>query len=162
MTSIRWARAEDAADLADVHIETWQVAYEGILPGPFLLGLDRERRRAWWRRTLGEGARVHVAGDDGVIGFCHAGASHDAGWGEVFAIYVHPSHWGTGVGRDLLGAAEEQLRDDGFERALLWVLEQNVRGCRFYERQGWTRGKPVRIEEIGGAQVTELRYETYL
>jgi GNAT superfamily N-acetyltransferase len=155
----RWAIVDDAPALAEVHVATWRRAYKGIFSDEFLDSLDRERRERWWHRFIADGARVHVVGDDRVVGFCHAGVSDEAGWGEVFAIYVHPSHWGLGLGRELLHAGQETIAESGLHRALLWVLEANRRGRAFYERQGWEVGKPFRVEEIGGVQVTEVRYE---
>lgn len=159
---LRRATVGDAEALAEVHVRSWQAAYTGIFPEEFLDSLDRERRARWWRRFIGDGATVHVSEVDDVVGFCTAGDSDDDGWGEVFAIYVLPEHWGAGHGRELLMAGESGLAAAGHERALLWVLEANGRGRRFYERQGWTAGRPIRVEEIGGIQVTELRYEKRL
>jgi ribosomal protein S18 acetylase RimI-like enzyme len=157
---LRWAVPDDADDLADVHVASWQGAYRGILPDEYLAGLDRASRARWWRGFIVDGARVHVVvTDTSVVGFCHAADSDDEGWGEVFSIYVHPDHWGAGHGRSLLAAGEAGLANAGHRRALLWVLEDNDRGRRFYERQGWAVGSHFRIEEIGGVQVTELRYE---
>lgn len=155
----RWAVVEDASALADVHVSTWQRAYRGIFPDEFLDSLDRDRREAWWRRFISGGARVHVIDDGRVVGFCHAGESDESGWGEVFSIYVQPSHWGLGLGRELLLAGQRTISEQGLSRALLWVLEANRRGRVFYERQGWIVGKPIRVEDIGGTQVTEFRYE---
>lgn len=159
MSLVRWAIADDASGLAEVHVVAWQSAYRGILPGEFLAGLDRDARTRWWHSFIEGGGRVHVADADGVVGFCLADTSADEGWGEILAIYVHPDHWGQGHGRELIRAGMSTLAAKGHERALLWVLEANERGRRFYERQGWTVGKPIRVEEIGGVQVTELRYE---
>ena len=77
----------------------------------------------------------------------------------MYAIYVHPSQWGEGHGTELLSAAERALSGMGFERALLWVLEQNHQAREFYERRGWVLGRPIKLEEIGGTQVTEVRYQ---
>lgn len=156
---LRWATVDDAEDLADVHVTTWQRAYAGMFPDEYLAGLDREARTGWWRRFIEDGAKVHVADDGDVVGFCHADSSDEEGWGEIFAIYVHPDHWGDGHGHELLVAGESTLVTKGHDRALLWVLEHNHRGRRFYVRHGWDVGKPIRVEEIGGVQVTELRYE---
>lgn len=140
---------------------TWQEAYRGIFPDEFLSGLDVEARRRWWRGRLEDGARVPVIGEP-VIGFCFVGDADDEGWGEVYAIYVHPDRWREGVGNRLLEAGSALLREMGHRRALLWVLRDNPRARGFYESQGWRLGKPMRVEEIGGAQVTEVRYETDL
>lgn len=159
---VRWANVADAASLADVQVSSWQRAYQHIFPESFLNGLDRRARTRWWRSHIGGGARVAVNEGESVVGFCTFGASNEEDWGEIFAIYVHPDHWGRGHGYDLLLAGEGALAEQDHRRALLWVLEANERGRRFYERQGWAVGKPVRIEEIGGVQVTELRYEKTL
>jgi GNAT superfamily N-acetyltransferase len=161
---IRRARPDDAGGLARAHVSSWQAAYRGMIDQAFLDSLDVVARSAWWERALAREANlVHVGEVDGVIeGFCLVGASSEEGWGEVYAIYVTPEHWGVGMGRDLLGAGESTLAGAGFERAMLWVLDRNVRGRRFYERQGWSLGAPFRIESIGGADVTEVRYEKAL
>jgi GNAT superfamily N-acetyltransferase len=160
---IRRAMPMDAERLAVVHVETWRSTYRGILGDGYLAALDVEARARWWTRVIADGAIVHVADvDDEPVGYCWVGSSADTGWGEVIAIYVHPDHWGQGHGRQLLGAGEMSLRDEGHGNALLWVLAANRRARDFYERQGWRASKPLRIEEIGGTQVTEVRYETAL
>ena len=160
---IRPARVSDAAELASVHIATWQHTYQGIFPEKFLSGLDVETRTSWFARRIESGSILVVAyDDDDLAGFAFVGESVDKGWGEVFAIYVLPEVWGNGHGFELLGAAEIKLSAAGFDRALLWVFKTNTRARSFYERQGWKLGKPLRIEEIGGVQVTEVRYERVL
>lgn len=162
--TVRAPRPRDAPGLAAVHIETWQHAYDGIFPEDFLQNLDREGRRSWFEsRIERNGGDLLVSDDgDGPVGFCLFGHSGDQGWGEVYAIYVHPDHWGEGHGAALLSAAEEALSQSGFQRALLWVLEQNRQARGFYEKRGWVLGRPIRIEEIGDTQVTEVRYERSL
>lgn len=157
---IRLAGPDDAGPLAGVQVETWRHAYRGILADDYLDAMDPSGRDRWWRRRIEQGATVLVAeAGDGLAGFCWVGPSGDEGWGEVYAIYVHPERWGKGHGRRLIRAGESSLRRSGFSRALLWVLEENRRARDFYERQGWRMGKPFRIEEIGGTQVAEVRYE---
>lgn len=148
--------------MADIHIASWQAAYRGVFPSEFLDGLDRKSRATWFRKALSDEQHILVAPDSSPAGFCWVGASQDQGWGEVFAIYVHPSEWGTGTGRDLLRAGAEELAFQGFERACLWVLDSNTRARSFYERQGWMLARRVKLEEIAGVQVTEVRYEADL
>ena len=161
--TVRPPRPGEARALAEIHIETWRKAYSHIFPKEFLAGLDLDRRERWFDGQIGrgEGLVVAEAGTE-PAGFCFFGDSSDQDWGEVFAIYVHPDHWGMGHGNRLLRAAERGLAEGSHRRALLWVLEENRRARHFYERQGWVLGKPIRIEEIGGIQVTEVRYERFL
>jgi ribosomal protein S18 acetylase RimI-like enzyme len=158
---VRVAVPADAGGIARVHIASWQVAYEGVFSHDFLGSLDPEVRTGWWEALLLRGERITYVADaeGGVAGFCLIGSSDDAGWGEIFAIYVDPAHWDQGMGWALLAAGELQLAEAGFERALLWVLDRNYRARAFYERQGWVKGRPIRLETIGGTEITEVRYE---
>lgn len=161
---IRRAEARDAPALARVHVMSWRAAYPGLLDQGFLDSLDLDAREEWWQRALGRKANlVSVAEVDGrVEGFCLAAESTTEGWGEIYSLYVTADHWGQSLGRGLLGVGERDLAGAGFEEALLWVLEGNTRARDFYERQGWSKGKPIRLEEIGGRPVTEVRYEKSL
>lgn len=141
---------------------SWQTAYVGILPAAFLDELDREGREGWFRDRIPRGGMYVSGEEDHLVGYCWVGPSDAAGWGEVYAVYVHPASWGRGHGRALMTIAEEELMQRGFHQTLLWVLEGNRRARAFYESQGWARGRPIRLEEIGGVQVTEIRYEKRL
>lgn len=93
-----------------------------------------------------------------MVGFASCGEGRDpVGEGELYAIYALPEAWGSGVGSALMTAALEALRANGFATASLWVLEDNPRARRFYEREGWTRGGR-REEEVLGIPITEVGY----
>jgi ribosomal protein S18 acetylase RimI-like enzyme len=57
--------------------------------------------------------------------------------GEILAIYVHPAHQRTGLGRALLDAAITELTRRGMTEVRLWVLAENGPAQRFYERHGF-------------------------
>ena len=63
-------------------------------------------------------------------------------------LYVVPERWGTGLADVLHDRALEVVRDLGSERCHLWVLEDNARARRFYERRGWRENG-----EIAGRRV---------
>ena len=159
---IRRARVDDAEALGLLHVRSWQVGYRGVLDSEFLDGLDVQARVKWFRRVIAIDTPVLVADvHGGPVGFSMVGEARadDDAWGEIFSIYVDPDSWGQGHGHRLMISAEASMRDQGFDRALLWVVESNTRARDFYERQGWVLGRPIRLEEIGGSQVTEVRYE---
>ncbi len=167
--SVRPATAEDADAIGRVQVETWRVAYRGLMPDDVIAGFDVEARRRLWREGLARvprpGSATFVAELDGeVVGFASVGRSRDdeaEPEGELYAIYLHPSRWGRGIGRALLERAEESMRAFGFERAILWVLEGNERGERFYRAAGWEcDGR--KLERFQGAEVAELRYRKAL
>ena len=78
---------------------------------------------------------------------------------EVWAIYVRPVFWCTGVGRQLWLAAWQQMQTEGYTTASLWVIADNARAIRFYERAGFVaEGGSGKACEIGGTTVREVRY----
>ena len=126
---VRPARREDAAAIADVHVRTWQAAYEHVF-GAERLARIGDGRRAQWEEWLADPQavwRVFVADEAGrVVGFASVGDSRDEpGKGELFAIYVLPEAWGSGAGSALMTAALEALCS--YSSATLWVLEDNPR-----------------------------------
>jgi GNAT superfamily N-acetyltransferase len=158
---IRPARPEDAAAVAEVHVRTWQAAYEHVFGGERLATIDNPERRARWERWLEAGERVWVAEPEGrVVGFAWIGDSRDvaaADEGELFAIYVLPEAWGSGAGAALMGAALPALRER-YPTSILWVLEDNPRARRFYEREGWSLDGGRKEDTFLGVEVTEVRY----
>jgi ribosomal protein S18 acetylase RimI-like enzyme len=162
---IRDATKDDAAAVARVHVESWRAAYREHMPPELLAGLSVERRTEGWRELLGNpGSPTLVAELDGeIVGFAGFGPSRDTeGEAELYAIYLDPARFGTGVGRALMDAALERLRALGYEDAILWVLDGNERAERFYERAGWRREEVLKTEEFGGTPVREVRYRRRL
>jgi GNAT superfamily N-acetyltransferase len=163
MVTVRPATVADAAAIGRLHVRAWQAAYRGHMPDTYLDGLRAEERAAYWERALRRQDRrgvILVAEQAGeVIGFATAGPSPDPeGAGELFAINLDPDHWGTGAGRVLLEAAQEELDRMGFAESVLWVLTGNARARRFYERAGWTADGTERRDEVFGVTVAEVRY----
>jgi GNAT superfamily N-acetyltransferase len=163
---VRRARPEDAAAVAEVHLRTWQAAYEHIFGADRLAELDLERRRRGWQRALEErsGEPVFLAEQDGrVVAFASVGPNRDEpGEGELYAIYALPSAWGSGAGPELMRESLAALRGLGYRAAILWVLEDNPRARRFYEREGWQLDGTRREGEHLGVATAEVRYRTAL
>jgi ribosomal protein S18 acetylase RimI-like enzyme len=164
---VRPARLDDAAAIAAVHVRTWQAAYEHVFGSERLAAIDLPAREEIWRRRLAVPEQRHlvlVAEDDGsVVGFASCGESRDAaGEAELYAIYVLPEAWGSGAGPLLMAAALSGLRKNGFGTARLWVLDDNPRAQRFYEREGWARDGGRREEEFLGVTITEVSYRIEL
>ena len=133
-----------------------QAAYAHALPQDQLQALSMEEAVERSRRS----PATFVAERDGeILGFVSVGSSRDLGTdGELFAIYVHPQHWGTGAGRALIQAGEDELRRLGHQDAVLWVLDDNPRARRFYELAGWSLDGAGREIHIFGFDVAEVRY----
>jgi ribosomal protein S18 acetylase RimI-like enzyme len=158
------ARPDDCRAVAELHVTSWRVAYADILPADYLAGLSVDRREGSWRQVLGEARSELLLARRGeaVLGFASFGASRDQdappARGEVWAIYVHPDAWSSGVGRRLLDATRERLVATAHDSVSLWVLAGNARAIRFYAAAGFAIEPATEKEfELGGVRVREVR-----
>lgn len=166
MPKVRTAVPADAQRIGEIHVRSWQKAYQGILPPEFLASLSIETRVERWRTDLTAMDESNLAlvieNRSSVDGFARLSPSADRSDGEVQAIYLDPDHWRRGWGRQLMTAAEECLIELGWREAILWVLEQNEPARRFYEALGWQVEAHRALLNIGGADVQEIRYRKVL
>jgi GNAT superfamily N-acetyltransferase len=165
VTVITVATPADAAGIARVQVETWRAAYAGLVPGSVLDALNVPAGASRWaEHVLDPVTRTWVAVTEGEVnGFLAAGPARDddldaAAYGEVYAVYVHPSAQGRGLGRALLDAAHGWFAEGGRGAVALWVLTANVPSRTFYERCGFTADGAARTIDIGGTDVPEVRY----
>ena len=76
---------------------------------------------------------------------------------ELYALYVLPRHWSSGVGRALVDHALALAAEAGYADISLWVLEGNERGRQFYEQAGFAgTGESAALSRLGG--VSGIRY----
>jgi RimJ/RimL family protein N-acetyltransferase len=167
---VRQATRADAAQITDVQVASWRAGYAHIFAPEALSApeFDSSRREFWaaWRLTPGERVMVGVdtSGEsDRIAAFCSFGLERDRGTirrgrGEIYAFYAHPDDWGTGIADELMHAVDSRLRSDGFGVAVLWVLDDNPRARRFYERHGWAPTGIVDRFNAYGSSVREVEY----
>jgi L-amino acid N-acyltransferase YncA len=156
---IREGTMQDAAAIAHVHVQSWKTTYPGIVPAAFLDALDEAEQTEKWQQWFRTAPMSVVVAEDegGIFGFANGGAIrgqvgvYDA---ELYAIYLLQSGQRRGAGRALTQAMASALHRKGYQRMLVWVLEQNP-SAGFYQRLG---AVPVarRMIELGGIELAEL------
>ena len=146
---------EEINGKAYVHYKSWHETYTGLVDTEYMSGITLEKcikiAQKWRENIL-------VAKDgDKVIGFVGYGAYRDAtlsDHGEVYAIYVLEEYHGLKVGYALMNAALKKLTD--YKKIAVWVLKDNNKAIRFYERYGF-RFDGTDTEIILGTSNTERR-----
>ena len=116
-----------------------------------------------WREDLRRGIATCGLEDEGrVLGFAGCGPVREPTGelpaGEIYAIYVDDSRWGQGHGRALFERCRDELYDQGLFPLVLWVLRQNRRGRRFYERQGMVLEEAEKRELLHGHPLDQVLY----
>lgn len=158
---IRRAVVDDARALADLHIDCWDDAYTGLVPQHFIddrRARHEERVERWGEILAGDTSTLVAEAGAGLIGFASTGPPRDNDLAddfgvELYGLYVRAAWWGTGVGYALLREAV------GDRATYLWVLANNPRAIRFYERQGF-RADGTREERDMGTHARMVRAGT--
>lgn len=173
---------DDALAVAEVHVRGWQVGYAGIMPTEVLSRLNvaawAQRRRDLGTADPDHPFRTLVARteEEAVIGFSTVGPYRvdqdpdrlDHRYGEILGLYVIPERWDAGVGRALLDASIAELAGQGQTELRLWVLADNQRARRFYERAGLVADgerSTYELQRSGGRPplgLVEIRYAARL
>lgn len=159
------ATQEDAPAVAEIHVRTWQIAYASILTPEYLASLSVSKRETMWRTTIASGnPQLLVAKAEGeILGFICFGSCRDTDAptteSEIWAIYVVPESWSSGIGRELWLRAKQAMQDQGYKTCSLWVFPENHRAIGFYEAAGFvldaSRDKTF---DLDGQQLQEIRY----
>jgi tRNA dimethylallyltransferase len=130
--TVRPARPDEARELFRIQREASLAGLGHIYP-PDRHSFPDDAIRARWQEAL-EGDRTSVIVAEGagkILGF----AAWTDGW--LDGLYVVPAAWGNGVAARLHDEALRGIAAAGVSTARLWVLEDNTRARRFYERRGW-------------------------
>lgn len=181
---IRAGSTADAAQVAAVQRAGWLAAYEGIIAAEIINRVTAPdggarvrqsfRTRPWQRMLV---AVTHGGDPSGIVGYASYGPETDvlsAPWphplspdgddgrvAELYALYVHPAWWSTGTGRALMERVLARSARAGYSFITLWVLRDNQRARRFYEKAGFTPDGATNVL-AGLGSVPEVRYRRAL
>jgi GNAT superfamily N-acetyltransferase len=162
--SIRLAVPADVPAMQQIFREAGALAWAHIFSEEGLAKLNPPVR---WAEAVviqtPERPQVLVAEQDGaVVGFAVIRQSPDPDCdihtGELDSFYTHPDVWGQGAGRELLQAATDLLREQGYRRAKVWTAELNHRPRQVYEAAGWQLDGASRKRTVHETEFVELRY----
>ncbi len=166
--NFRRATADDAPGLARVHVDSWQVAYRGVVPDSHLQGFTYRRREEAFRRSIAANQEETYLLEDGArpVAILTIGPKRDDDLdaqytGELWGIYIAPDYWRRGIGRELVQEAERMLQARGHREVVLWVLEGNSAARRFYEAVGFALDGASKIVELG-KPLKAVRYKKAL
>jgi ribosomal protein S18 acetylase RimI-like enzyme len=152
----------DAVELAKVHVQAWRETYPGMLPQVYLDRMSVPMHARRWRHRLMTGAEVTLAAEtpQGLVGYCSGDWARDGarpGEAEIATLYVLRKAQRAGLGRRLLVGATRALAARGATSLVIWVLRDNERARRFYEKMGGFCSRE-RDEPIGGGIVPSVAY----
>ena len=163
-TNIIKAQLSYAHDVAYVHVNSWRAAYKGIVPDEYLDGLSIEKSEEKFRKFYEKGISQYylMYADEKPAGILVYSKSYDKDADDKTAdlgvLYFLPEYWGRGLGAELLRHGIEEISMAGYERITLWVLEQNARARKFYDKNGF-EFDGTRDEITIGKTLMKVRYK---
>jgi ribosomal protein S18 acetylase RimI-like enzyme len=151
------ASPEDAAAVALVGAATFLESYAGVIDGAALVRhcAQKQTEAVYAAAIVDPAQRLWLARLDGApVGYLHLTAPDlpvptQDGDLEIKRIYVLSRLHGTGLGRTLLGMAEDHAKTVGARTLLLGVYKQNHRALGFYGRMGF-ESVGERAFDVGG------------
>jgi ribosomal protein S18 acetylase RimI-like enzyme len=165
--TLRRATSSDAAAVGRIHVESWNVAYRGIMPDDVIAKTDLAYRTQFWAERIADPdwpVFVIEAGGE-CVAFCQMIPSSDPDdnpkqVGHITSLHVLPQLRGRSYGRQLVDHVLAEFARRGFTAVTLWVLEENRNARRFYEKYGFALDGGTR--RYPKTHVPEVRYRIRL
>ncbi len=143
MIDLRQAELNDAAELARIQVDSWQV-YAHIFSPAYLAEHNTfERRFFFWMNLLRRNIdRTYLILLDGApIGYITIGFPREdnasAGTLELTALYLRRAYMGQGYGAYVMRRIFTSVKAAGYDRLTLWVLSDNEHAIQFYRHLGF-------------------------
>lgn len=136
---VKKAAMQDVAAISQIHAASWKEAYKGLVPQAYLDQLKNDFWEAAFTQWIGD-KRLEVlllldsSTPVGTVAYGKARDERYSSYGEIVSLYVLPSYFGRGVGKELLEASIQELYKMQYKGIYLWVLKENHRARKFYEK----------------------------
>lgn len=126
---LRKASTNDASAMARLNVDTWRLAFRGIISDTYLSSLSYEDREQGFKELLDQGDELSFAlvvenQQGAIIGFAMGGRDRESlkpQSGEIYALYVSEAWQKQGVGRKLVQAAADHLYQLRIPSLVLWT-----------------------------------------
>jgi GNAT superfamily N-acetyltransferase len=152
--TIRLAKPDDALDIAEVQMRSWEVAYKDIIPMEYIKAKNATRHELYQRIITNENTTQHVIQvDDKTVGIMGIGEPKDDdvddSYYELYVIYLHPDYFRKGIGTQAVNFAFEKARNLGKRFMNVWVLAENYNSINFYKKYGFVADGKTHTREYG-------------
>ena len=152
--SVRRVSREDAEVVGEIHSKAWKSAYRGLFPDEYIDSDTASKRTEEFLESIK---------DDKCMYFLLEASGQPAGIVkthecdnvlEIESIYILSEYRGQGLGAEAIDFILAYKPWDGI---FLWVLEDNIKARRFYEKNGFKLSGDTRTINRG-IELKQLRY----
>lgn len=153
---------EDALQaVAALYVDGWQQTYQNLVPQTYLDSLtigDAYKKWALFLQHPTEKTSIYGSYDQNgtLVGFIAIRVVMPD-QGEVYALYLDPIAKGKGLGKQLIHQAMIELKAQGCQEMLIWVMKANQPAVQFYQHLGGQLAYH-RMSELDGVAVEDEAY----
>lgn len=138
---IRPVTLQDVEQIAQIHVASWKIAYNGIFSEAFLENFTPESRYILWRNNIKDPNKIILVleNNNKIIGFIMGESINQRKYaqydGDLTALYLKKEEQGKGYGKLLFDALLTEFINIGYRNCVVQVLKEC--NCRyFYEKLG--------------------------
>ena len=164
--SIRLAVPGDAAEMAEILMRSWEVAYKGIIPDEYIREKNASRPEQYKRAITAKNTDSYVIRRDGkTVGIMRVASPQNDDVGDDFYelhyIYLHPDYYRQGIGSKAMVYAFNIACNLGKKYMVVWVFADNVNSIKFYEKCGFRADGKIATRDFG-KPLTSIRMKKVL
>ena len=151
MISVRTAQIQDIAGISHLLATSWKTAYRGIVDDDYLDSLGYDHWVDYLTSAL-SGDTVFsmvLSENQEIVGASVLGKSETENEVHLISLYLLPEKIGLGYGHKFYGEIEKEIRNKGFKKCALDVLEKNKRAVKFYKAHGFTDTRVEAVTVLG-------------
>ena len=135
---IRKAEVNDAENIVDINLTSWQTTYGGIFKKEFFekRKSTRDKKLDWWKQHLEQEHDVYVAIVDGkLVGYMdfYKDSQTNEGYAEISSVYILKEYQKMGIGRRFFKIAIDLTKKANKTKFMLNVLDRNS-ALEFYKK----------------------------
>lgn len=162
MIEIREANYNDINDIVNIKISGWKAAYKGILDDEFLESMSYEENYQNFKKEISDKDSLKknfvILLDNKVIGYSKVSLLTNEEFDcQIYAIYIDPNLKNKGYGTMLLDYIKNYFKNLGCKKMILWCIDDNIEGKRFYTRKNGREHKKI-MSQIGSQSICEVSY----
>lgn len=166
--TIKKANINDIQTLAEIHSVSLITALGGLFPEETVLEFfGLQRRLIGFAKEMKKGSPFNylVYDDNEPIGVLTYGPSRyievDVTAIELWRVYFLPGYWGKGAAKPAVDLILSEIKTRGYNRVILWAMEENLRARRFYEKYGFLRTDETLDAKLG-RPIRDVMYEIFI
>jgi|26BtaG_2_1085354.scaffolds.fasta_scaffold07613_3 ribosomal protein S18 acetylase RimI-like enzyme len=162
MINIRLTNHDDIDNIAKIHCQSWEQAYQNLLPKTYIdANNNLADKAAMWAQVIPQVNTTTLIAYDEIkrdVGFISYYQKDKQVEFAITTLYILPQNQGKGVGTALMAAALQKMRQiNPVALVSLWVLKNNLAAIRFYQRQGFTVSDEQEVEIFDLTEIIDIK-----